>query len=472
MELYKKLRANRNFYSILFLIILFPFAIFSTYFVFGIDTGTNVLVNSVINGATLALLALGFSIIFGIAKMFKLSIGGYYVLGAFTALWLTNVSVLNFNDLVDRPINSSDMIFLRLIHSFPFVIFFLGIVYNYRTFNKMKTGYFVGLNGLAVAIHRSILVNAEEGVRILSEKATFLAFFIVGSAVLLILALGYLELSENQVITIFTSYHIFLLAMNASGISKTFAGIYFAIMIYSILFVASVSMLVDKIVIDKIRANTTIVLIITFAIAIFLQSIIAEFSFPIDRTPILTEFEKFGIEPAFLNGLVPKRDHIQILGVTVQSIRIISMIGAIMLVSFTIWFIDRTPLGIAMQAVSQDEDAAWLVGINVKKAYLVATGIGMGLVASAAILITPYEARPYWGVYMGYFPLITAIAVVTVGGLGSIVGSVVAGFVIGYAQTFVGQLFPEYAIVVPFIVILITMIIRPNGLFGIPEEET
>ncbi|MHA2277362.1 MAG: ABC transporter permease subunit [Candidatus Kariarchaeaceae archaeon] len=124
-----------------------------------------------------------------------------------------------------------------------------------------------------------------------------------------------------------------------------------------------------------------------------------------------------------------------------------------------------------MKAVSQDVDAAWLAGIDVRKVYLVSTGLGMALAAAAGILISPYDTRPFWGVFMGWYPLVIAIAVVTVGGLGSVMGSVVAGFIIGFAQSYISQIDPQQAIIVPFIVILITMIFRPEGLFGIPEEN-
>ncbi|MDH5645409.1 MAG: branched-chain amino acid ABC transporter permease, partial [Candidatus Heimdallarchaeota archaeon] len=125
----------------------------------------------------------------------------------------------------------------------------------------------------------------------------------------------------------------------------------------------------------------------------------------------------------------------------------------------------------AMRAVSQDPEAAALVGINVRKIYFIANGLAMGLVASAAVLTTPYEAQPGWNPGMGWAPLIFSITVVTLGGLGSIKGSFYAGLLLGFAESIVGILNPELGTVIPLLVILAVLIIKPEGLFGKEEDE-
>ncbi len=95
----------------------------------------------------------------------------------------------------------------------------------------------------------------------------------------------------------------------------------------------------------------------------------------------------------------------------------------------------------------------------------------MGLAAAAAVLTTPYEASPTWGPYMGWTPLIFAIAVVTLGGLGSISGSVFAGFIVGYTEVYIATENVELSSIVPLMAIFAVLLVRPSGLFGLREEE-
>ncbi|MHA2028497.1 MAG: ABC transporter permease subunit [Candidatus Kariarchaeaceae archaeon] len=469
----EKFKQENTFQSVVFLAILFPIYVIFVFSSQGFDIGVNIILNGIINGASLALLALGFSIIFGVARMFKLSLGGYFVLGAYTAFWLTRVSELNVNNIVKRPIVEEGsvnftILNLRIIHALPFLIFALGLVYLTIRLGKVKGIYFIILNLLAFIIQRELVVS-QFGT--FSEQATFHSMMMAGSIILISIGLLYFELSDLQVTITATVLTLLLILLNLTSISDKSPGLYVAILIYSMIFVALISMIVDRYLLDDIRSNPTNVLIVTFGVALLIQSILAEVSFPIDRDVENTEFEPFGVVSRGLNSMVPKVDNVVVFGTVVQSIRIVAMIGSIILIVATLLFINKTQIGLAMKAVSQDVDAAWLAGIDVRKVYLVSTGLGMALAAAAGILISPYDTRPFWGVFMGWYPLVIAIAVVTVGGLGSVMGSVVAGFIIGFAQSYISQIDPQQAIIVPFIVILITMIFRPEGLFGIPEEN-
>jgi branched-chain amino acid transport system permease protein len=124
----------------------------------------------------------------------------------------------------------------------------------------------------------------------------------------------------------------------------------------------------------------------------------------------------------------------------------------------------------ALRAVSQDEEAAALAGINIRKITAIVSGMGMGLVAFAAVLTSPFAARPLWNPFMGWSVLIMAIAVVTLGGMGSLPGSILAAFVIGYAEVLVSSIDPQFSVVLPLVVILLVLILRPQGLLGTKKE--
>ena len=128
-------------------------------------------------------------------------------------------------------------------------------------------------------------------------------------------------------------------------------------------------------------------------------------------------------------------------------------------------------MGVALRAVAQDEEASSLTGIDIRKTTAVVSGIGMGLIAFASVLTSPF-AVVLWNPYMGWSILIMAIAVVTLGGLGSLPGSIIAAFIIGYAETIVSSIpdFAAFSVVLPLIVVFIVMIIKPEGLLGEKKE--
>jgi branched-chain amino acid transport system permease protein len=135
-----------------------------------------------------------------------------------------------------------------------------------------------------------------------------------------------------------------------------------------------------------------------------------------------------------------------------------------------------------LRAAAQDEEAAALAGIDIRKTTAIVSGIGMGLIAVAAVFASPFAAKPLWSPYMGWWVLIMAIAVVTLGGLGSLPGSVVGAFIIGYSEILISSApgtfvllgavvhYSQFSVVVPLFVVLLVMIFRPEGLFGERKE--
>ena len=166
--------------------------------------------------------------------------------------------------------------------------------------------------------------------------------------------------------------------------------------------------------------------------------------------------------PAFIGG------SLELAGVPVDYQRLLVVgIGAVVVA--LLWlFTHYTRIGLALRGMAQDERAAMMLGIDSDLMAIAAMGFGSMLAALAAILLLPLGNIV---VETGYNVLILAIAVCIVGGLGSWMGSVLAAFLIGFAQILtVVYLGPHFQMVVALLAIIITLILRPSGLFGHQKE--
>ncbi|MEW6262134.1 MAG: branched-chain amino acid ABC transporter permease [Thermodesulfobacteriota bacterium] len=134
-----------------------------------------------------------------------------------------------------------------------------------------------------------------------------------------------------------------------------------------------------------------------------------------------------------------------------------------------LWFFTRhTRIGLALRGMAQDERAAMMLGIDSDLMAVVAMAIGSALAGLSAILLLPLGNIV---VEAGYNVLILAISVCVVGGLGSWGGAILAAFLIGFAQILtVAYLGPHYQMVVAIMAIILTLIVRPSGLFGHQKE--
>jgi branched-chain amino acid transport system permease protein len=166
--------------------------------------------------------------------------------------------------------------------------------------------------------------------------------------------------------------------------------------------------------------------------------------------------------PAFVAGSTT------IGGVSVDYQRLL-MVGIGALVVGALWLFTRqTRIGLALRGMAQDERAALMLGIDSDIMAVVAMGFGSMLAGLAAVLLLPLGNIV---VEAGYNVLILAIAVCIVGGLGSWMGAVLAAFLIGFAQILtVVYLGAHFQMVVALLAIILTLILKPSGLFGRQKE--
>jgi len=140
------------------------------------------------------------------------------------------------------------------------------------------------------------------------------------------------------------------------------------------------------------------------------------------------------------------------------------VIGASFTLCLATWFvIERTQLGSYLRAANENPNLVRTFGINVPRMLMLTYGLGVGLAGFSGVMAAPiYQVNPL----MGSNLIIVVFAVVVIGGMGSIVGSIVAGFGLGILEGLAKVFYPEIAGMVVFIAMLLTLIVRRNGLFG------
>lgn len=149
---------------------------------------------------------------------------------------------------------------------------------------------------------------------------------------------------------------------------------------------------------------------------------------------------------------------------TVPVTRLIVLVAVTLIVVGLMYFLRSTMLGRAMRAVTQDRNAARLMGINVEGLYMFTFGLGAALAGLAGVLLAPmYTLIPS----IGFSFVFAAFAVVILGGLGSVPGAYIGGFVIGLVEAFAGfYVDPSLKQAAWFLVFVGVLVIRPSGLLG------
>jgi branched-chain amino acid transport system permease protein len=140
------------------------------------------------------------------------------------------------------------------------------------------------------------------------------------------------------------------------------------------------------------------------------------------------------------------------------------IIGASLVVCLATWYmIERTKLGSYLRAATERPDLVQAMGVNVPRMITLTYGFGVGLAALAGVLAAPaYQVNPT----MGSNLIIVVFAVVVIGGMGSILGSILTGFGLGIIEGLTKVFYPEASSTVIFVIMAIVLMLKPAGLFG------
>ena len=140
------------------------------------------------------------------------------------------------------------------------------------------------------------------------------------------------------------------------------------------------------------------------------------------------------------------------------------VIGFSLAVCLATWYVvERTRLGAYLRAATENPVLVRAFGINVPRMITLTYGFGVALAALAGVLAAPiYQVNPL----MGENLIIVVFAVVVIGGMGSILGSILTGFALGIVEGLTKVFYPEASATVIFVIMALVLLVRPTGLFG------
>jgi branched-chain amino acid transport system permease protein len=165
-----------------------------------------------------------------------------------------------------------------------------------------------------------------------------------------------------------------------------------------------------------------------------------------------------------LAPLVPEGG-VSVLGASVSPLQVLILAVSLVLMVLLQLFVSRTRIGKAMRATSQDRTMAGLVGIDVNRVISVTFMIGSALAAVAGVMVTLYYGVVHF--FMGYTAGLKAFTAAVLGGIGSIPGAMLGGFMLGLIENFgASYISSVYKDAFAFLVLIVTLIIRPGGLLG------
>jgi len=301
--------------------------------------------------------------------------------------------------------------------------------------------------------------TAERGLTLIKTK-TIIIFGIISGGTLALLALGFtliygvagvVDMAHGSFFMI--GAYIFYVFTSPKYLELN---IFLAFTI-AVILTGVIGATVYRLTIHPVIEELTSLLVITVGVALVFERLMiigfGPFMYPI---------------PSFVGG------YETIIGVKVTYTRLLAF--AVSLILFTaLWiFISKAKIGRAMRAAAQDQEAAKLMGVNTGRLFTLTMALSSILAAAAGILITASTS----GVAMPFMwlqPLIVSFAVVILGGLGSIKGTLIGSFIIGFVQNIVVFLAPEGSYLsgaAAMAIMVAVLLVRPKGLFGKWQQHT
>jgi branched-chain amino acid transport system permease protein len=220
-----------------------------------------------------------------------------------------------------------------------------------------------------------------------------------------------------------------------------------------------VGLAMERVAYRPIRGAPEVAMLLTsFAVTIFLENVAILIFSPTPRAfptpPILSGALEFG-------------------GLRISAVDVLAILVAAVVLVLLTFFIRRSEAGVGMRAASQDLLAARLMGININRVIVFAFAIGSALAGVVGILwsIRVGKIDPL----MGFYPVLKAFVAAVIGGLGSLPGAVLGGYVLGFLEILLQGLLPSsltpYRDAFVFIILIVLLLFRPNGILGSTEKE-
>ncbi|MCB2190181.1 MAG: branched-chain amino acid ABC transporter permease [Deltaproteobacteria bacterium] len=225
-------------------------------------------------------------------------------------------------------------------------------------------------------------------------------------------------------------------------------------MVASVVLTVILGVLIYNFFIKPIQEHEAAVLIATIAVAMMIQEVF-----------LMT----FGGHYLGVNPLID--GYATILGVKVTYQHLLALGLALVVLLATRLFLQNTRLGLAIRSTAQDREVANLMGMNVTRVAMGTMAVSVGMAAVTGAIVVPLvTVEPT----MWMHPLIMMLAIVVLGGLGSIEGSFVGAYILGFAESMVVFMVPMGSFLkdsVALSIMILVLLIRPEGLFGVSFEE-
>ena len=291
--------------------------------------------------------------------------------------------------------------------------------------------------------------------------SSFISYVINGislGSVYAIIALGYtmvygiakmLNFAHGDVIMV--GGYVLFVSIYSAGLNP------FVALIVAMVFCTILGVVIEKVAYKPLRgASSLAVLITAIGVSILLQNI---------AQVIFSSEQKMFQKPIKLGVIKLFDGKVSFPGSTLVMIAT----GIVIVVALSL-FIKKSKTGRAMLAVSEDKDAARLMGVNVNKTIAITFAIGSALAAVASLLM--FNAYPGLTPTSGSMPGIKAFVAAVFGGIGSIPGAMVGGIVLGVIESLSGAyISTKLANAIVFIVLIVVLIFKPTGLFGKKIKE-
>jgi len=225
-------------------------------------------------------------------------------------------------------------------------------------------------------------------------------------------------------------------------------------LLFSALLIGILGMLVEKFIIDRVNVPSASGALYVTAVTIALQLF-----FVGGASMIWGRLEK---------GLGMVMPGILTLGgVNISHQKIAVIIFTLVVMAIMYFVLGHTRVGLAIRAAAQRPDAAMLYGVHVGRIKTLVMGIGCAMAALAGCFMAPiYPVSPF----MGAIPMIMSLLAIVIGGIGSLTGAIIGGIILGLLNSVIAYYLSYFSEVVLFALVILILLIRPQGLFGVPVK--
>ncbi|KAB7785339.1 branched-chain amino acid ABC transporter permease [Methylorubrum populi] len=270
-------------------------------------------------------------------------------------------------------------------------------------------------------------------------------------AVFVMLALGLSIIFGMLGIVNFAHGNVFMVGAYAGVFVMERTGSFWAALLFGPLMVGALGLLIERFLIRPLAGRSPDdPLLLTFGLGYVLVEGV-RILFGSDGLPFAT--------PEELSGVAD-------LGIGFFPIYRLFVVGVVTLVLVALWYgLERTRLGLIVRAGARDPEILRVLGVDIQRLWLWVFGLGIALAALGGVLAAPMRSvNPE----MGNVVLGEAFAVTVIGGMGSLMGSVVAGLLVGVVVSMTALFAPEMASIAMFAFMALVLLVRPQGLFGKP----